>query len=148
MSKITYIVASIALIAVLGAFIGTLNAPVQRNLAMDAHLEDLWSHWKLAYGKSYLTAEEDSHKFATFKENYYFIVGWNADATATSTVGLNQFADMNTEEFSNQIGCLNLKGMSLETIESTEETTTGNDGELPASWDWRAKGAVTPIKNQ
>jgi len=63
-------------------------------------MSDLWAHWKLAYGKMYATEELESTKYATFTANYLFILNWNADVEATSTVGLNQFADMTTEEFS------------------------------------------------
>jgi len=90
MSKITYIVASFALIGVLAAFVGTFHAVSQRNLmaTADSSIEDLWSAWKAQYGKLY-TVEEESHKFGVFTENYNFVQMWNADPTQTSSVGLN-----------------------------------------------------------
>jgi len=52
-------------------------------------VQDLWSHWKLTYNKVYANDAEESHKFSTFKDNYLYILNWNADPTQTSTVGLN-----------------------------------------------------------
>jgi C1A family cysteine protease len=62
---------------------------------------------------------------------------------------LNEFADLNTAEFSALKGCLSMKGMNLNNNLALEESVSvKRDGEVPASLDWRAKGAVTPIKNQ
>jgi len=64
MSKGTFIVATIA---VLGAMVGVIAAiqysssnPVGLYKTHDLNevaLRDLWSHWKLAYGKNYASAE-------------------------------------------------------------------------------------------
>jgi C1A family cysteine protease len=79
-------------------------------------------------------------------------MNWNADPTQTSTVGLNEFADLNTAEFGALKGCLNMPSGSLVSNyddENIEDVLSLKDVDaLPASWDWRAKGAVTPIKNQ
>jgi len=121
----------------------------QRNLSAtaDSSLEDLWSAWKATYGKMYASQEEEAHKFAMFTENYKFVTAWMADPTQTSSVGLNEFADLNTAEFGALKGCLTMPQPSLE-VETVESVAPTTDGELPASVDWRAKGAVTPIKNQ
>jgi len=42
-------------------------------------MEDLWAHWKLAYGKSYTSEEHESLKFVTFCQNYLFILNWNQE---------------------------------------------------------------------
>jgi C1A family cysteine protease len=146
MSKTTFIVASIAVIALIGAFVGQST---QRNLMAqsDSSVQDLWAHWKAQYGKAYATAEEEAHKFAVFTDNFNFVTQWNADPSQTSSVGLNEFADLNTAEFGALKGCLNMRQPSSDlAVESVLPFT--QDGELPASVDWRAKGAVTPIKNQ
>jgi len=72
MSKITYIVASIALIGMIAAFVGTQS---NRNLVAtaDSSMSDLWNHWKQSYGKSYASAEEEAHRFATFQDNFNFV---------------------------------------------------------------------------
>jgi len=63
----------------------------------------------------YATTEEEAHKFKNFQDNYVFVSTWNADPTQTSTVGLNEYADLNTEEFGALKGCLNMEQPSLET---------------------------------
>jgi len=144
MSKTVFVVATLALVGIF-AFIGTHHAT--RNL-QDSTVADLWSQWKETYGKMYATAEEESLRFSRFAANYDFVQSWNSDPTQTSSVGLNEFADLNTEEFGALKGCLNMApSLEQEPIEDSV-IVTGNDGELPASVDWRAKGAVTPIKNQ
>jgi len=52
--------------------------------------------------------------------NYEFVSLWNADPTQTSTVGLNEYADLNTEEFGALKTCLNLQN-SVEVAEPTSE---------------------------
>jgi len=107
-------------------------------------LTDLWNHWKLAYGKLYASEALEAQRFAAFSANYLFILNWNADKTQTSEVGLNQYADLTTAEFSAEISCL---------VPSTNNSTDNevfvpSVDALPASVDWVTVGAVTPVKNQ
>jgi len=88
----------------------------------------------------YATQEEEAHKFLTFKANFDFVQKWNADVTQTSTVGLNEYADLNTEEFSALKGCLNIPSSALVevSVESTNVENVSNDKEAPTSWNWAA----------
>jgi len=153
MSKGAFVVAAIAVLgAIAGVIALTQNNNLQTSLfqASDLHettMMDLFNHWKLTYGKVYMSEAQEAAKFQTFKDNYLFIVNWNADPTATSEVGLNQFADMNTAEFSEHISCLNVANASASSpnvFTPTEEQVNA----LPATVNWATVGAVTPIKNQ
>jgi len=63
----------------------------------------------------------------------------SADAGYSLTV--NKFADMSQEEFRVMLGYKkNLK-------QQNEAPKLLDDKDLPASVDWREKGAVTPVKN-
>jgi len=64
--------------------------------------------------------------------------------TQTSTVELNMFADLNTQEFSEQIGCLDMASSKPEATESTQVWLEA----APTTVNWVTAGAVTPIKNQ
>jgi len=150
MSKGTFVIATIA---VLGAIAGVIAAVQYNNntvtLAMlnDQTMSDLWNHWKLSYGKMYASEEMDAKKFATFKDNYVFIMNWNNEPEQTSFVGLNQFADMNSVEFAEHISCLDVGMMSAARMNGKVfEPEVG--APIPASWNWNSQGAVTPIKNQ
>jgi C1A family cysteine protease len=154
MSRIAYALAAIAVIGTLAAFIGTQsNVASVRNLHSLEQTEmiDLFNQWKLVHDKTYATASEEQLRFTRFVDNFNFIQKWNADITHTSTVGLNLFADLNTAEFKALRGCLNMPQMTEEVVETTPESHHAWERKLqnlPASVDWRAKGAVTPIKNQ
>jgi len=145
--KGAYIVAAIA---VLGAIAGVVAAVQYHGsyttLMVEVPMADLFATWKLAYGKTYATAEEESHKFQTFQDNYAFIKMWNADPSQTSTVGLNQFADLNTVEFKALKTCINTlpqRNASVAPVQVDFDVSA-----LPVSVNWVTAGAVTPIKNQ
>jgi len=107
----------------------------------NAVLHDLYGQWKLAYKKVYTSASEESFRFATFLENYYTIIQHNAQDKSV-TLGLNEFSDLTSEEFARFYTGL----LPKQTFDA--ETFVFNTEDLPASIDWRAKGAVTDVKNQ
>jgi C1A family cysteine protease len=104
----------------------------------------LWDTWKAKHQKSY-SATEEAERFAVFIHNHKKIEKWNQE-NDTPRLALNKFADLTAEEFKNQ----NARCAFYETDpEIIEQNTVELDVQaLPASVDWRNKGAVTPIKNQ
>jgi len=105
-------------------------------------LFSLWESWKLQHGKSYATAEEELHRYNIFIQNYKIIQQWNSEKH-TSTMALNLFADLTREEFRNAY-----MGGTYTVHDEAEEMNLELSAPLPASWDWRTKRAVTPVKAQ
>lgn len=104
------------------------------------------------YGKVYKDAAEKAKRFEIFKNNVEFIESFNSAATKPYKLGVNQFADQTSEEFRAIRNGLKRSshGSSLRTMSKTETTSFKyeNVTALPASMDWRKKGAVTPVKDQ
>jgi cathepsin L len=98
--------------------------------------------WQTDFGKTYKSFAEHSSRFHTFRRNFEFISAHDPVAKGF-TVALNEFADLTNEEF-RAWGCgLNVTAVPHKSL-VIEQVKAG----VPSTWDWRSKGAVTPIKNQ
>ena len=98
--------------------------------------------WTNQYSKSYATAEERTMRQAIFANNMAFAASENAKGH-TYTLGMNVMADLTNDEFRARY----VSGL-LPKMKKSVHTEDLSGVNAPASVDWRAKGAVTPIKNQ
>jgi C1A family cysteine protease len=105
-------------------------------------MKDLYEQWKVSHDKFYGSEFENDFRFQIFAQNYLDILEFNAKQDDV-ILGLNHFADLTVEEFSSLYTGLNAPEETTGPFHYFEEV---ND--LPASVDWRTKGAVTPVKNQ
>jgi len=108
----------------------------------DAELQKLFSVWSAKHGKVYSSAEAGL-RFKIFSDNALYVENHNSKGNHTFTVGLNKFADLTNKEFASIYNGLKLskpreKAHILDTVRV----------QIPASVDWRTKGAVTGVKNQ
>jgi len=100
--------------------------------------------WVILHGKEYATKEEKQRRKEIFKENVAKINAHNARNDVTYEMGLNEFTDMTPMEFKRLVS-RPYSPRKLEAVESFIDPATSL---APASVDWTAQGAVTPVKNQ
>jgi len=93
------------------------------------------------HGKVYST-DEFQYRYQTFKTNAQFIASHNAQ-NSTFTVAMNKFGDLSSKEFSKLY-----KGLAFARATINSKPADSLHPSIPASVDWRTKGAVTGIKNQ
>jgi len=93
------------------------------------------------YKKSY-HHDEFRSRYANFKTIMDFVDQHNK-LGKSYTVGINQFSDLTGTEFAQYYLGLNMPSQ----IPAAKSLTSPNPS-LPSSFDWRTKGAVTPIKDQ
>ncbi len=126
---------------------------------VDPNLELKFGEWVRQYGMKF---QNDMHRedvLGKWISNHKFIETVNADTNRTYRLAHNQFSGMDVDEF----GRFVRRGMPAASLWSaiTQELRRlgfGTDNEdrkmrrksldLPASVDWVAKGAVTPVKDQ
>jgi len=105
------------------------------------------------YGKLYSNDLETQHAFSNFQANLGRIAQLNERAGRVSkskdaaVYGITKFADLSPEEFKQQYL---LSGLSQRKQDSRAPFSVLDTKivELPTEFDWRSKGAVTPVKNQ
>ncbi|KAL6478431.1 hypothetical protein MHYP_G00142660 [Metynnis hypsauchen] len=120
--------------------------------AASVSLEDLeFNTWKLKFGKSYGSVEEESFRKMIWLDNRKLVLEHNilADQGIKSyRLGLNHFADMDSKEFQTRFGsCLGSFNMTKARIATADVRPTGV-ADPPNYLDWRNMGYVTEVKDQ
>merc|ERR550517_285940 len=124
-----------------GLILVSLLVLAQAKTRMDSH----WEHFKLRYTKNYVLGEEEMRR-AIWESNHDFIQRYNVAYEAgneTYSVGENEYADLTTIEFARQ-----LSGVQMAPPRSSNKLFKPRDIGVRSEVDWRAEGAVTPVKNQ
>ena len=91
------------------------------------------------HGKSYGTVAEFDFRSALFKKRHAQIEAFNADPANTHVLGHNDFSDRTPEEMKAKNGYRQAPPKNVVLLDAS-----ANAAEI----DWRAKGAVTPVKDQ
>jgi len=84
---------------------------------------------------------------AIFKDNLARISLLNSQYPGVR-FGVNKFADLTKEEFKGQYLSKEINSAKDPNWPVAREYTSAVLGKIPASWDWRTKGAVTAVKDQ
>ncbi|KAG9268258.1 procathepsin L isoform X7 [Astyanax mexicanus] len=120
--------------------------------ATSVSLEDLeFQEWKLKYGKSYDSEEEESQRKMIWMTNLKLVLEHNMLADQglkTYRLGMNHFADMDDQEYQQMF-----RGY-LRPSNRTKPRSAGRflqqaeNVALPYSIDWRDNGYVSDVKTQ
>ncbi|KAH7575016.1 hypothetical protein JRO89_XS02G0035700 [Xanthoceras sorbifolium] len=105
--------------------------------------EHHFSLFKTRFGKSYASQEEHDHRFRIFKANLRRAAR-HQSLDPSASHGVTQFSDLTPAEFRRTY--LGLRNLRLPKDANKAPILPTND--LPEDFDWREKGAVTPVKNQ
>jgi len=107
-----------------------------------------WYQFQLQYSKDYTGNEE---RYKIFKSNLLEAEALTARSKHAS-FGMTKFSDLTPEEFSNQYLMPKLLSntpsnakISSQVIPAVQKKSVNAP---PTSFDWRSKGAITPVKNQ
>ncbi|KAL6124541.1 hypothetical protein ACLB2K_077053 [Fragaria x ananassa] len=123
--------------------LGAWSSEATSRSLQDALAYGRYEQWIARYGRVYNDINEKEDRFKIFKENEAYVESSNKDGNKLYKLSLNQFADLTNEEFTAS------KNRFLGHECSTKTTTFKYENvTVPATMDWRKKGAVTPVKDQ
>ncbi|XP_060702249.1 procathepsin L-like [Hemiscyllium ocellatum] len=110
-------------------------------------LDEAWLNWKSFHNKEY-AEDEGNYRRMVWEKHLKQIQLHNLEHSMgkhTYQLGMNHFGDLTTDEFQQFMNQVH----RLEMMNSTRKEHAGpRPFRLPQSIDWRAKGYVTPVKNQ
>ncbi|XP_031474932.1 vignain-like [Nymphaea colorata] len=121
----------------------------ENDLTSDESVWGLYDRWRSHHNVS--RGYYEKHKrFNVFKQNAKFVHSFNKKGGASYKLQLNRFGDMTNEEFRRFYA-----GSRVNRLRAAPEAPHGDDSfmyaeadNLPPSIDWRARGAVTGVKDQ
>ncbi|XP_077486539.1 uncharacterized protein LOC144097780 [Amblyomma americanum] len=120
-------------------------------LANAADMDDLWISFKLKYNKTYASLLEDQQRKRAFVLNSWKIGKHNekyARRQITYALAVNEFADMLPGEKKNENIYKSIYDPRKRFQDHELSSPPVNISELPVKFDWRDKGAVTPVRTQ
>ncbi|XP_034605913.1 senescence-specific cysteine protease SAG39 [Setaria viridis] len=118
-----------------------------RELSDDSAMVARHEQWMAQHGRVYKDDAEKARRFEVFKTNVKFIETFNAAGNRKFWLGVNQFADLTNDEFRATKTNKGFNPNAVKVPTGFRYANVSTDA-LPATVDWRTKGAVTPIKDQ
>jgi cathepsin F len=108
-------------------------------LATEAEFNSFTAQFNRKYGSE----EERRQRFRTFRVNMFIARVLQETERGSAKYGATKFADVPVAEFK-----LNYRNPLWDLSRRPEVEAPIPQGPIPKAWDWRQKGAVTPVKNQ
>lgn len=133
----------------------TIHRRSVRSLKIDdsEHVRRQFDKFKLQHQRQYANSLEHEMRFNIFRNNLFKIEQLNRFERGTGKYGVTKFADMTTAEYRAHTGLIVPKhhhkdhGNHIRNPVARPEDVA-SVGDLPESFDWRDKGAVTGVKDQ
>ena len=120
-------------------YLTTLNSGPKSSFLSLIELEKQeFDKYLVDYNKAY-SGEEYLYRFKVFRDTLAYIKVANRQGLSY-TLGINRFTDMTHEE----VKSLYFSDTPKKNVEITQTASVS----YPSALDWRAQGAVTPVKNQ
>uniref|UniRef100_A0A803NAF3 Vignain n=1 Tax=Chenopodium quinoa TaxID=63459 RepID=A0A803NAF3_CHEQI len=121
----------------------------EKDVGSEDSLWDLYESWSSQYAVS-RSLDDKVKRFKVFKENVQHVYQVNK-MDKSYKLKLNSFADMSTNEFGSYFAGSKIhyhRTLRGNKTDGSESFTYAGVDNVPKSVDWRAKGAVTPVKYQ
>lgn len=122
---------------------GDVDSPIDSQLNEQ---QALFTAFKNDFERDYKTADEELRRYNIFRNNMYLIEQLNKFEQGTAVYGITEFADLTEDEYLQRTGLLRSSFELQNEITNPLAEIPATDA--PTQFDWRDRGAVTPVKNQ
>ncbi|KAJ2950758.1 hypothetical protein O0L34_g9019 [Tuta absoluta] len=116
--------------------------PSQKLYDLD-EAESIFEDYIKKYNKEYVNEEEKQMRFTIFKEKLELVNKLMAEEGRQASFDVNHFSDWSQEEFESRY-----LGFVWDESTPVPNLSVNVTKDLPDSFDWREKNAVTPVKDQ